>query len=91
MPLIHSFDLATEEVIKSVKLRILSFCNAKNIDSSHVVAAMADVLGMIAAKLDNEQGVRQTLDDRMDSFYYRAKQSYARHRMASMPHQKKVG
>jgi hypothetical protein len=75
---LNGFDAVTfEHKVSRVKLQILEFANARDLDSAHVAAAMADVLGMTAAKLDLV-GNRTSLDDRLHSFTERAATTYRR-------------
>jgi len=61
------------------KMAMLQYARANNIDSAPFVAALAEVVGMIAAVLDREAGY-QRFDERMAEFTEMARASYLRPR-----------
>jgi hypothetical protein len=67
--------------VQKVKLRILGLAEQEGLDSAIVVAAMADVLGLVAATLDARSIVGPVpFAQRMASFHERAERGYRRTR-----------
>lgn len=80
MPRSHELD------VQAVKMTILHYARAQNIDSAAVAQAMAEVLGLIAVTLDREIG-RQAFDERIAEFSDVARVAYLRatHMMTPVP------
>lgn len=66
-----------EEQAQKLRLDILKMAGDRNLDSAVIMCALADALATIAVALDRHTGER-TLDDRLQSFYQRAEQTYHR-------------
>jgi len=65
---------------QSVLLDMLKMFGAKDVDSSVVMLAVADLVGLTAARLDVLGGTPSSLDDRLHSFEARVREAYAHYR-----------
>jgi hypothetical protein len=75
------FNGQFEARVAAVRVELLTVVNRHVSDPHIAVAAMADVTGMIAAKLDREAGLpRGAQQDRMGSFLQRVEAIYQRFR-----------
>lgn len=72
-------SLRFEPDVQRIKTKILELARDEHIDSGVLVAALSDVLGIVAAQLDTI-GTPRGLEDRMQSVQERAAQSYGRMR-----------
>lgn len=66
-----------EAQAQQFRMDILKLAGDRNLDSAVVVCALADAVATVAVSLDRHTGER-TLDDRLQSFYQRAEQTYHR-------------
>ena len=71
-----SFTLRDADVLR-FRDQVLGLAAHEDLDSTVVVAALADVLAITAATLDLRAG-RQTLNDRLGPFLARVEQTYQR-------------
>ena len=71
-----------EQDVYNIKIKLLKEVAKTNIDSSILVAAMADILGLVAAKIEADKSPsmvqNKTFDNNIDSFIDRARASYKR-------------
>jgi hypothetical protein len=65
----------TKPTAHDAKLFILNYAQETDIDSAHLVAALADIIGIIAALADKEAGY-ETFDARMEEFKKRVREVY---------------
>lgn len=71
--------LKTFEVdVQAMKVAILEYAKQTDMDSARVVAAMAEVVGLVIAVLESRGMEKAGFEDYMGSFADRARQSYRR-------------
>jgi hypothetical protein len=71
--------MISERAIQDVKSAILEFAERNDIDPQVMIAAFADILGLMAVSFDNQFG-EESLDARLADFMQRVNDSYQNHR-----------
>lgn len=70
-------NICIDAEAQKLRIKILQFCQENNPDSGTICLALADVLGTIAALLDQKSG-KYEFPDRMQTFCNRVEETYER-------------